>query len=228
MTQYRSPRYGRFLEEFEIGAVYEHPWEVTVDAGILAFCAGSFLDAIARLRERALCACARLSRPSGAPAGAPELRAQLLGARRLRAGHRAPRVHRRSLPERVLRGRYPARVEHRARREAVGRGRARRRARAHGALDRGRAGRLPLRAQGARQSARDRRAAPRRAGAGAPRAPRQPGAVVAGVPATREAHRTPARALRASARRSRHRRLSRLLRRLRARATSFATTLGER
>ncbi len=42
---YRSPRYGRFLEEFEIGAVYEHPWEVTVDAGLLALCAGSFLDA---------------------------------------------------------------------------------------------------------------------------------------------------------------------------------------
>jgi 2-methylfumaryl-CoA hydratase len=43
--QYRSPRYGRFLEEFEIGAVYEHPWEVTVDAGVVALCAGSFLDA---------------------------------------------------------------------------------------------------------------------------------------------------------------------------------------
>ena len=42
---YRSPRYGRFLEEFEIGAVYDHPWEVTVDAGLLALCAGSFLDA---------------------------------------------------------------------------------------------------------------------------------------------------------------------------------------
>src|SRR5271170_2594468 len=44
-VNYRSPRYGRFLEEFEIGAVYEHPWEVTVDAGVLALCAGSFLDA---------------------------------------------------------------------------------------------------------------------------------------------------------------------------------------
>src|SRR5579862_3650126 len=44
-TSYRSPRYGRFLEEFEIGAVYEHPWEVTVDTGLLALCAGSFLDA---------------------------------------------------------------------------------------------------------------------------------------------------------------------------------------
>jgi 2-methylfumaryl-CoA hydratase len=41
----RSPRYGRLLEEFEIGAVYDHPWEVTVDTGLLALCAGSFLDA---------------------------------------------------------------------------------------------------------------------------------------------------------------------------------------
>jgi 2-methylfumaryl-CoA hydratase len=44
-ASYKSPRYGRFLEEFEIGAVYEHPWEVTVDTGLLALCAGSFLDA---------------------------------------------------------------------------------------------------------------------------------------------------------------------------------------
>ena len=42
---YRTPRYGRLLEEFEVGAVYQHPWEVTVDAGALALCAGSFLDA---------------------------------------------------------------------------------------------------------------------------------------------------------------------------------------
>jgi 2-methylfumaryl-CoA hydratase len=43
-TSYRTPRYGRFLEEFEVGAVYEHPWEITVDAGHQAFCAASFLD----------------------------------------------------------------------------------------------------------------------------------------------------------------------------------------
>jgi 2-methylfumaryl-CoA hydratase len=42
---YRSPRYGRFLEEFEVGTVYDHPWEVTVDEGHLALIAGSFLDA---------------------------------------------------------------------------------------------------------------------------------------------------------------------------------------
>jgi 2-methylfumaryl-CoA hydratase len=45
MTAYICPKYGRLLEEFEIGAVYAHPWEVTVDAGHLALCAGSFLDA---------------------------------------------------------------------------------------------------------------------------------------------------------------------------------------
>src|SRR5580698_2534128 len=46
MTQtYRSPLYGRTLDEFEIGATYEHPWEVTVDVGHLALAAGSFLDA---------------------------------------------------------------------------------------------------------------------------------------------------------------------------------------
>jgi 2-methylfumaryl-CoA hydratase len=44
-TGYRSPRYGRLLEEFEIGAVLHHPWEVTVDTGMLALCAASFLDA---------------------------------------------------------------------------------------------------------------------------------------------------------------------------------------
>src|SRR5258708_3478736 len=42
---YRSPRYGRLLEEFEIGAVFQHPWEVTVDTGMLALFAASFLDA---------------------------------------------------------------------------------------------------------------------------------------------------------------------------------------
>jgi 2-methylfumaryl-CoA hydratase len=46
MTQtYRSPLYGRTLDEFEIGATYSHPWEVTVDVGHLALAAGSFLDA---------------------------------------------------------------------------------------------------------------------------------------------------------------------------------------
>jgi 2-methylfumaryl-CoA hydratase len=43
--EFRSPRYGRLLEEFEVGAVFHHPWEVTVDTGMLALCAASFLDA---------------------------------------------------------------------------------------------------------------------------------------------------------------------------------------
>jgi len=46
MTEaYLSPRYGRTLDEFEIGATYDHPWDVTVDVGHLALAAGSFLDA---------------------------------------------------------------------------------------------------------------------------------------------------------------------------------------
>jgi 2-methylfumaryl-CoA hydratase len=38
-------RYGRMLEDFEVGAVYAHPWDVTVDGGMIAFCQASFLDA---------------------------------------------------------------------------------------------------------------------------------------------------------------------------------------
>ena len=29
----RSPKYGRLLSDFEKGATYEHPWDVTIDAG---------------------------------------------------------------------------------------------------------------------------------------------------------------------------------------------------
>ena len=38
-------RYGRLLEDFEKGATYEHPWEVTVDGGTIALFQASFLDA---------------------------------------------------------------------------------------------------------------------------------------------------------------------------------------
>ena len=41
----RTPKYGRLLEDFEVGAVYAHPWEVTVDAGTVALFQASFLDA---------------------------------------------------------------------------------------------------------------------------------------------------------------------------------------
>ncbi|MDB4967971.1 MAG: hypothetical protein JWN44_3660, partial [Myxococcales bacterium] len=41
----RQYRYGRLLGDFEVGATYEHPWEVTVDGGTLALFQASFLDA---------------------------------------------------------------------------------------------------------------------------------------------------------------------------------------
>jgi len=41
----RSPRYGRKLDDFEVGATYPHPWEVTIDAGTVALFQASFLDA---------------------------------------------------------------------------------------------------------------------------------------------------------------------------------------
>lgn len=39
-------RYGRMLEDFTVGATYQHPWEVTVDAGTIAVFQASFLDAM--------------------------------------------------------------------------------------------------------------------------------------------------------------------------------------
>lgn len=39
-----QPRYGRLLEDFRVGDVYHHPWEVTIDDGMLAMFAASFLD----------------------------------------------------------------------------------------------------------------------------------------------------------------------------------------
>jgi len=39
-----EPRYGRLLDDFRAGDVYHHPWEVTIDDGMLAMFAGSFLD----------------------------------------------------------------------------------------------------------------------------------------------------------------------------------------
>lgn len=37
-----EPRYGRLLDDFVIGDVYLHPWEVTLDEGMLALFAASF------------------------------------------------------------------------------------------------------------------------------------------------------------------------------------------
>jgi 2-methylfumaryl-CoA hydratase len=39
-------KYGRLLSDFEKGATYEHPWEVTVDGGMIALFQASFQDAI--------------------------------------------------------------------------------------------------------------------------------------------------------------------------------------
>src|ERR671939_726916 len=40
-----EPKYGRLLDDFKVGEVYHHPWEVTVDDGMMAMFAASFLDA---------------------------------------------------------------------------------------------------------------------------------------------------------------------------------------
>jgi 2-methylfumaryl-CoA hydratase len=39
-------KYGRLLSDFENGATYEHPWDVTVDGGMIALFQSSFQDAI--------------------------------------------------------------------------------------------------------------------------------------------------------------------------------------
>ncbi|MSP61353.1 MAG: MaoC family dehydratase [Myxococcales bacterium] len=40
-----APRHGRLLGDFAVGATYRHPWEVTVDEGMVALYAASFQDA---------------------------------------------------------------------------------------------------------------------------------------------------------------------------------------
>ena len=37
-----EPRYGRLLADFVPGALYAHPWEVTIDEGMGALFAASF------------------------------------------------------------------------------------------------------------------------------------------------------------------------------------------
>jgi len=44
MPRILEPRYGRLLDDFTVGDVYHHPWEVTIDDGMLAMFAASFLD----------------------------------------------------------------------------------------------------------------------------------------------------------------------------------------
>src|SRR5689334_12257738 len=48
-----TPRYGRFLDDFVPGDVYAHPWDVTIDEGMLALFAASFLDATPTWASRA-------------------------------------------------------------------------------------------------------------------------------------------------------------------------------
>jgi 2-methylfumaryl-CoA hydratase len=49
----RRQRYGRLLGDFEPGASFEHPWEVTVDDGMVALVAAAFLDATPLWASRA-------------------------------------------------------------------------------------------------------------------------------------------------------------------------------
>ena len=39
-----QPKYGRLLDDFVVGDTCHHPWEVTIDDGMLAMFAASFLD----------------------------------------------------------------------------------------------------------------------------------------------------------------------------------------
>lgn len=52
MPTLRSPRYGRKLDDFSVGAVYAHPWDVTVDEGMIAFFSASFQDALPTTSSR--------------------------------------------------------------------------------------------------------------------------------------------------------------------------------
>jgi 2-methylfumaryl-CoA hydratase len=44
MPKITQPRFGRLLDDFRVGDIYYHPWEVTIDDGMLAMFAASFLD----------------------------------------------------------------------------------------------------------------------------------------------------------------------------------------
>ncbi|MEZ4224020.1 MAG: MaoC family dehydratase [Polyangiaceae bacterium] len=52
MSGVRSLAYGRMLEDFKVGDVYRHPWEVTVDEGMIAMFAASFQDAMPTFASR--------------------------------------------------------------------------------------------------------------------------------------------------------------------------------
>lgn len=48
----REPRYGRLLDDFVPGDVYAHPWDVTVDEGLVALFAASFQCALPTYNSR--------------------------------------------------------------------------------------------------------------------------------------------------------------------------------
>lgn len=52
MTTIRKPEYGRRLDDFEVGEVYAHPWDVTVDDGMVALFAAAFQDATPTFASR--------------------------------------------------------------------------------------------------------------------------------------------------------------------------------
>ncbi len=66
-TMLRAPRHGRLLDDFVEGDEYAHPWEVTIDEGMMALFAASFLDALptyaSRSAARALGLCDRPVHP---------------------------------------------------------------------------------------------------------------------------------------------------------------------
>ena len=49
----RAPRHGRMLDDFTPGAIYAHPWDVTVDDGMVALFAASFCCATPTYSSRA-------------------------------------------------------------------------------------------------------------------------------------------------------------------------------
>ena len=48
-----TPRYGRMLSDFAVGATYAHPWDVTIDGGTIALFQASFQDASPTYASRA-------------------------------------------------------------------------------------------------------------------------------------------------------------------------------
>lgn len=52
MSGVTQPSYGRCLDDFSPGDVYAHPWDVTIDEGMLALFAASFQDALPTFASR--------------------------------------------------------------------------------------------------------------------------------------------------------------------------------